>query len=55
MQERRTAPRKQFDFYLTVMDDSREILGRLVEVSALGFQLDSSAPHPAEKDCYLRV
>ena len=56
MPERRTTPRKKFDYYLRVVDDdTQERLGHLVEVSALGFQLDTTAPHPAEKDYYLRV
>lgn len=56
MPERRTTPRKKFDYYLRVVDDdSQEILGHMVEVSETGFQLDTTAPRPTEKDYYLRV
>jgi len=56
MAERRTIPRKKFDYYLRISDDdTQEILGHLVEVSATGFQLDTTVAHPAEKDYYLRV
>jgi hypothetical protein len=56
MPERRTTPRKKFDYYLRIVDDdTQEILGHLVEVSALGFQLDTTKPYPADKEYYLRV
>lgn len=56
MPERRTIPRKKFDYYLRVVDDdTQEILGHLVEVSAQGFQLDTTKPLATEKEFYLRV
>ncbi len=56
MPERRTTPRKKFDYYLRVVDDdTEEILGHMVEVSATGFQLDTTMPRPIDKDSYLRV
>lgn len=56
MPERRTTPRKKFDYYLRVVDDDTdEILGHMVEVSPTGFQLDTIVPRQTEKDYYLRV
>jgi len=56
MPERRTTPRKKFDYYLRVVDDdTHEILGHLVEVGSEGFQLDTTIPLPVEKEYYLRV
>ena len=56
MPERRTTPRKKFDYYLRVVDDDTQaILGHMVEVSSLGFQLDTTGPLPTEKEYYLRV
>jgi len=56
MPERRTTPRKKFDYYLRIVDDdTQELLGHLVEVSSKGFQLDRSTPLPVDKEYYLRV
>lgn len=56
MPERRTIPRKKFDYYLRILDDdTQEILGHMVEVSPTGFQLDTTLPLPVGKDYYLRV
>lgn len=56
MPERRTTPRRKFEYYLRIVDDdTQKILGHLVEVSADGFQLDTTAPLLVDKDHYLRV
>jgi hypothetical protein len=56
MPERRTSPRKKFSFYMRVLDDdTREILGHMVEVGALGLQLETTVPLPLQKDYYLRL
>ncbi|MBK7317482.1 MAG: PilZ domain-containing protein [Anaerolineales bacterium] len=56
MPERRTTPRKKFDYYLRVVDDDTQgIIGHMVEVSPYGLQLETTAPYPVEKDYYLRV
>jgi hypothetical protein len=56
MPERRTTPRKKFSFYMRVLDDdTREILGHMVEVGALGLQLETTVPLPLQKDYYLRL
>ena len=56
MPERRTAPRKKFSFYMRVLDDdTRTMLGHMVEVSAIGLQLETTMPLPPEKDFYLHL
>jgi hypothetical protein len=56
MPERRTTPRKKFSFYMRVLDDdTREILGHMVEVGAIGLQLETTVPLPIKKDYYLRL
>lgn len=56
MPERRTTPRRKFSFYMRVIDDdTQEILGHMVEVSAIGLQLETSVPFLINKDYYLRV
>ncbi|GAB4547462.1 MAG: hypothetical protein Fur002_23490 [Anaerolineales bacterium] len=56
MPERRTVPRKKFHLYMRVMnDDTQEQMGHMVEVSAIGLQLETTAPLPLEKDYYLRL
>ncbi len=56
MPERRTAPRKNFSFYMRVLDDdTQEILGHMVEVSAVGLRLETVGPLPLNKDYYLRL
>ena len=56
MPERRTTPRKKFSFYMRVLnDDTQEILGHMVEVSAIGLQLETIVSLPLQKDYYLRL
>ena len=56
MPERRTTPRKKFSFYMRVLDDdTQEILGHMVEVGALGLQLETTVPLPLQKDYYLKL
>ncbi len=56
MPERRTVPRKKFSLYLRVMnDDTQEQLGHMVEVSATGLQLETTATLPLKRDYYLRL
>lgn len=56
MSERRIAPRKNFSFYMRVLDDDTQgILGHMVEVSAIGLRLESVVPLPINKDYYLRL
>ena len=56
MPERRTTPRKKFSFYMRVLDDdTKKILGHMVEVSAIGLQLETTIQLPLERDYYLRL
>lgn len=56
MAEKRTVPRKIFSFYMRVLnDDTEEILGHMVEVSAIGLRLETVGPLPVNKDFYLRL
>lgn len=56
MPERRTIPRKNFSFYMRVLnDDTQEILGHMVEVSAVGLRLETVEPQPINRDYYLRL
>ncbi|MBI5950527.1 MAG: PilZ domain-containing protein [Chloroflexi bacterium] len=56
MAERRTSPRRKFSFYMRVLDDDTQtILGHMVEVSAVGLQLETTMPLPLQKDYYLRL
>lgn len=56
MHERRTTPRKNISFYMRVLnDDTEEILGHMVEVSAIGLRLETVGPLPVNQDYYLRL
>lgn len=56
MSEQRTVPRKNFSFYMRVLDDDRQvILGHMVEVSTIGLRLETVKPLPVNKDYYLRL
>ena len=56
MPERRTVPRKKFKLYMRVMnDDTQKQMGHMIEVSATGLQLETSAPLPLKKDYFLRL
>lgn len=56
MPDKRTTPRKNFSFYMRVLnDDTEEILGHMVEVSSTGLRLETVGPLPLNKDYYLRI
>jgi hypothetical protein len=56
MPEKRTTPRRKFDYYLRVVDDdTQKMLGHMVQVSAIGLQLETTAPIDPQKDIYLRL
>ena len=56
MPERRTTPRRAISFYMRVLnDDTGEILGHMVEVSAIGLRLETVGPLPMNKNYYLRL
>ncbi len=56
MPEKRTTPRRKISFYMRVLnDDTEEILGHMVEVSAIGLKMETVGPLPVNKDYYLRL
>jgi hypothetical protein len=56
MPEKRTTPRRKFDYYLRVVDDdTQKMLGHMVQVSAIGLQLETIVPIDPQKDVYLRL
>lgn len=56
MPEKRTTPRKKFNLYMRILnDDTEEILGHMVEVSAIGLRMETVGPLPLNKDYYLRI
>ena len=56
MDERRRLERKDFSYYMRLVDDdTQNILGHLVDISSGGFKLDSQKPIPVDKDFRLRM
>lgn len=56
MPEKRTVPRKIFDMHMAVYnDDTGLIFGHMVEVSKIGFRLETVGPQQLGKDFYLRI
>ena len=56
MDERRNRERKDFSYYMQLVDsDTQQLVGHLVDISSGGFKLDSQAPIPLNKDFRLRM
>jgi len=56
MDERRNRERKDFSYYMQLVDsDTQKMVGHLVDISSNGFKLDSQAPIPLDKDFRLRM
>lgn len=56
MSERRNLERRDFSFYMRLVDnDTQKLVGHLVDISSGGFKLDSQSPIPVEKDFRLRM
>ncbi|MFZ5910319.1 MAG: PilZ domain-containing protein [Chloroflexota bacterium] len=56
MSERRQVERKDFSYYMRLIDtQTQELVGHLVDVSTGGFKLDSPKPLPLEKDYRLHL
>lgn len=54
--ERRSQERKDFSYWMQVVDNSNEeILGYLIDIGAEGFRLHSQKPVPLKKDFRFRV
>ncbi|OQY27648.1 MAG: hypothetical protein B6I38_09880 [Anaerolineaceae bacterium 4572_5.1] len=49
--ERRQEPRKNFSYYMRLIDTAtQEVIGHLSDISTGGFKLDSENPIPLEKE-----
>ena len=56
MNERRNLERKDFSFYMQLIDNNtQKLVGHLVDISSGGFKLDSQTPIPLEKDFQFRM
>lgn len=56
MSERRNIERKEFSYYMRLVDDStQELVGHLMDISSGGFKLDSQKPISPNKDFRLRM
>lgn len=56
MPEKRTTPRRKFDYYLRVVDDdTQKMLGHMVQVSSIGLQLETTELINPQRDIYLRL
>ena len=56
MDERRRLDRKDFSYYMRLIDnDTQQLVGHLVDISSGGFKLDSQNPIPINKDFRFRM
>jgi hypothetical protein len=56
MDERRHRERKDFSYYMRLIDnDTQNLVGHLVDISSGGFKLDSQSSIPVNKDFRLRM
>ena len=56
MDERRNLDRKDFSYYMQLIDhDTQELVGHLSDISSGGFKLDSLSPIPPNKDFRFRL
>jgi len=56
MNERRRLERKEFSYYMQLIDEeTHKLVGHLVDISSGGFKLDCQAPIPLDKDYRFRM
>lgn len=56
MSERRNLERKEFSYYMRLIDnDTQDLIGHLVDISSGGLKLDSQKPIPVNRDFRLRM
>ncbi len=56
MDERRNLNRKDFSYYMRLIDnDTQQLVGHLVDISSGGFKLDSQIEIPPDKDFRFRM
>ena len=56
MDERRQKDRKEFSYYMRLVDsETQELVGHLTDISTGGFKMDSQNPIPINKDFRFRM
>jgi hypothetical protein len=56
MDERRQRDRKEFSYYMRLVDsETQELVGHLTDISTGGFKMDSQTPIPVNKDFRFRM
>jgi len=56
MDERRQKDRKEFSYYMRLVDsETQELVGHLTDISTGGFKMDSQNPLPINKDFRFRM
>ena len=56
MVERRRLPRRNFSYYMRVMNENTgELVGHLADISTGGFRLESAKPIPQNRDFVFRI
>jgi hypothetical protein len=56
MDERRQKNRKEFSYYMRLVDsETQELVGHLTDISTGGFKMDSQTPIPVNKDFRFRM
>ncbi len=56
MDERRQRDRKEFSYYMRLIDsETQELVGHLTDISTGGFKMDSQKPVPINKDFRFRM
>ncbi len=56
MVERRRLPRRNFSYYMRVMNENTgELVGHLADISTGGFRLETAMPIPQNRDFYFRI
>ncbi len=56
MVEKRRLPRRNFSYYMRVMNENTgELVGHLADISTGGFRLESAKPIPQNRDFFFRI
>ena len=56
MVERRRLPRRNFSYYMRVMNENTgELVGHLADISTGGFKLECARPIPQNRDYFFRI
>ena len=56
MVERRRLPRRNFSYYMRIMNENTgELVGHLADISTGGFKLEAAKPIPQNRDFFFRI